>query len=240
MARFPPPSREATALRRCATMANAPKVLDDDALRNVSATTVAHYERDPQGFWNATRDHDVSQNRDALLAALGQSERLSPPYRILDLGCGPGRDTAYFASLGHTAIGLDGCSSFVEMAHAHSGCEVWHQDFLALELPAANFDGVFANASLFHVPRQEIARVARELHASLRPRGVLFFSNPRAMEQEEHEGFRGDRYGLYMDLGGWRNVFDSTGFDEVEHFYRPTNKPRAEQPWLAMVWRRRD
>src|SRR5207248_212496 len=107
-------------------------------------------------------------NRDALLDALGGPG----PWSILDLGCGPGRDLAAFAALGHEAIGLDGCAAFVEMARAHTGCEVWQQDFLALALPPARFDGIFANASLFHVPTQELPRVLGELRAALRPRGV--------------------------------------------------------------------
>jgi SAM-dependent methyltransferase len=55
--------------------------------------------------------------------------------------------------------------------HAHSGCEVWQQDFLKLDLPRGRFDGVVANAAVFHVPSQELPRVLRELHASLKPGG---------------------------------------------------------------------
>ena len=49
-------------------------------------------------------------------------------------------------------MGLDGAEAFVRMARQGTGAEVWHQDFLALDLPAETFDGVFANATLFHVP----------------------------------------------------------------------------------------
>src|SRR5271156_4692346 len=45
------------------------------------------------------------------------------------------------------------------MARVHSGCQVWQQDFLELDLPDGYFDGIFANASLFHVPSQELPRV---------------------------------------------------------------------------------
>ncbi len=65
------------------------------------------------------------------------------------------------------------------MARAQSGCEVFHQDFLAMNFPERRFDGVFANAALFHVPSQELPRVLGELRAALKPRGVLFSSNPR-------------------------------------------------------------
>jgi SAM-dependent methyltransferase len=149
--------------------------LSGDELARISALTLAHYQDCAEDFRAGTRDHDVSQNIAALLAQI-QATTL---YQILDFGCGPGRDLRTFSAMGHSAVGLDGCPRFVEMARADSGCEVWLQDFLALDLPEARFDGIFANAVLFHIPSQELPRVLRQLYASLKPGGVLFSSNPR-------------------------------------------------------------
>src|SRR5690606_28286213 len=132
-------------------------------------------------------------------------------------------------------VGLDGSTELAAIARAHSGCEVWVQDFLALQLPAGHFDGVFANASLFHVPRSELPRVLRALHATLRPEGVLFSSIPRGSNEE---GWNGGRYGVYHDLASWRRFLQDAGFEELEHYYRPAGLPIAQQPWLASVWRR--
>jgi SAM-dependent methyltransferase len=121
------------------------------------------------------------------------------------------------------------------MAREHSGCEVIEQDFLALDLPGARFDGVFANAVLFHVPRQELPRVLGQLHATLKANGVLFSSNPRGNGEE---GWNGDRYGAFHDWESWRRVMTSAGFVELTHFYRPPGLPREQQPWLASVWRK--
>ena len=136
-------------------------------LESIERTTLAHYNERAAEFRDGTRDHDVSQNIDALLRHIEGV----PPFSILDFGCGPGRDLQRFVALGHRPVGLDGAERFVEMARAASGCEVWHQHFLALQLPAGRFDGVFANASLFHVPAQELPRVLAELRATLKPRG---------------------------------------------------------------------
>src|SRR5258706_9091954 len=95
----------------------------------------------------------------------------NPPFTILDFGCGPGRDLKAFKDLGHEPVGLEGSARFAAMAREFSGCEVLEQDFLSLELPAARFDGVFANASLFHVPGRELPRVLGEVHATLKPDG---------------------------------------------------------------------
>ena len=81
-------------------------------------------------------------------------------------------------------VGLDGCPEFVAMAQAVSGCEVWQQDLLAMTLPAASFDGVFANAVLFHVPSRALPVVLDGLHAALKPGGVLLVSNPRGQDEE--------------------------------------------------------
>ena len=123
------------------------------------------------------------------------------------------------------------------MARAHSGCEVWQQDFLKLELPERHFDGVFANAALFHVPRQELPRVLLELYAALKPSGVLFSSNPHGHNEE---GWGGGRYAVYHDLDTWRSYMSAAGFVEINHYYRPAGLPRERQPWLASVWRRSD
>ena len=202
-----------------------------DDLRRIARVTLDNYDGHAEQFWAGTRDHDVSQNTTALLAHLEGPG----PFSILDLGCGPGRDLATFRARGHEAIGLDGAPRFVEMARAHAGCEVWQQDFLALDLPPARFDGVFANASLFHVPRTELPRVLREIHVTLRPRGVLFASNPRGRNTE---GWQGERYGVWHDLPTWTEVVTAAGFTLLDHYYRPPGLPRAEQPWLATVWRK--
>lgn len=197
----------------------------------VSARTLDHYDQRAREFWEGTRDHDVRQNIEALLRHM----RGDPPLRILDFGCGPGRDLAAFRALGHEAVGLDGSAQFAAMARAHSGCEVWQQDFLALDLPDGHFDGVFANASLFHVPSAQLPRVLAELHATLKAGGVLFASNPRGNNEE---GWSGGRYGVYHELEAWRGFLVAAGFVELEHYYRPEGLPRERQPWLATVWRK--
>ena len=121
------------------------------------------------------------------------------------------------------------------MAREHSGCEVWEQDFLALNLPAETFDGIFANASLFHVPCQALPRVLGELNATLKPEGVLFTSNPRG---DNEEGWNRGRYGAYHDLESWQAFVEAAAFTELEHYYRPTGLPIEQQPWLAGVWRK--
>jgi len=201
-------------------------------LEELSRRTLAHYQQNAASFWEGTRDHDVSQNIDALLAALGGE----PGRRILDFGCGPGRDLIELRRRGHDPVGLDGCEAFVEMARALSGALVLHQQFLAVDLPHEHFHGVFANASLFHVPVQELPHVLHALWSCLLPGGVLFCSNPRG---DNREGYSGERYGAYHDEERWLRMVTLAGFDIIDRYHRPQGLPCAQQPWFCTVWRKR-
>ena len=212
-------------------MAGPPALPDSDDMAGIARVTLDHYDRQAASFWEGTRDHDVRQNIDALLARI----EAAPPLTLLDFGCGPGRDLRTLASLGHIAIGLEGAARFVAMARAYSGCDVWQQDFLHLDLPPERFDGIFANAALFHVPTAALSRVLGELRATLKPRGVLFASNPHGHDEE---GWNRGRYGAYHEPATWSGYVTRAGFVLLDQYYRPAGLPRAEQPWLATVWRK--
>ena len=122
------------------------------------------------------------------------------------------------------------------MAKANSSCPVLHQSFLSLDLPDLAFDGIFANASMFHIPSQELPRVLRELHSALRAGGILFTSNPRGST----EGWSGERYGHFLEYEASESYLHAAGFRVLEHYYRPAGAPRAAQPWLAIVSQKRN
>ncbi len=72
----------------------------NDLLRDIAVRTIAHYDEHAEGFWQGTKDHDVTQNYQAFLSAMPKGR----PLDILDFGCGPGRDLLYFKQLGHVAF----------------------------------------------------------------------------------------------------------------------------------------
>jgi SAM-dependent methyltransferase len=203
------------------------EIKESNTFEQISHRTLSHYESVAQDFWEGTRDHDVTQNIEALLNALPREKSL----KILDFGCGPGRDLHFFKKLGHEPTGLDGCATFCEMAANYSSCPVMHQDFLKLDLPIGKFDGVFANASLFHIPNSHFTPVLKQLGKSLKPGGILFSSNPRGTS----EGWNGNRYGYYVELESYVEHLKDSGFKLLNHYYRPIGKPRKEQPWLATI-----
>jgi SAM-dependent methyltransferase len=201
-------------------------------LVEIEKLNIAHYDENAESFRIGTKDHDVSQNIAALLDALPKEKTLD----ILDFGCGPGRDMCVFKSMGHRPVGLDGSKEFCKMAVKQSGCPTLNQQFLKLELEENRYDGIFANASLFTVPSQELPRVLKELHSALRKDGILFSSNPRG----NAEGWQGQRYGHYMEFEASETFLQQSGFKIIKHFYRPEGIPREHQPWLAIVSQRQE
>jgi len=194
-------------------------------------STIEYYDNNADRFWSGTRDHDVTQNYASFLDALPKDKNL----RILDFGCGPGRDLAYFKKLGHDPVGLDGSERFASMARHFAECDVWVQDFAALDLPNEDFDGIFANASLFHVPNLVIHTVLEQLFCAIRSGGALFCSNPRGNGEESYAN---GRYGVYYSENDWLDLGKQAGFSLIAQYYRPKGLPREQQPWFATVWRK--
>mgnify|MGYP000072444320 CR=1 FL=1 len=206
--------------------------IDIIELDEIERITILHYEENAESFYLGTKYHDVSQNINAFLSVLPKGKKLD----ILELGCGPGRDLCVFKSMGHRTTGLDGCEKFCKMAIEQSGCKILNQQFLKLDLKDNSYDGIFANASLFHVPSKELIRVLRELRSSLRKNGILFSSNPRGVK----EGWNGKRFVNYMELESSQLYLKNSGFKILHHYYRPEGKPINEQPWLAIVSQREE
>ena len=210
-------------------MPNLKNILDESEL--ISQKNIGHYDQNAVSYDEGTQGHDVSQNIDALLRAI----KAKPPFHLLDFGCGPGRDLQTFTKLGHIAIGLEGSQRAAQIARMKSGCEILVQDFFNLSLPDNTFDGIFANASLFHIPNNLLPNVLSNLWACLKSNGILFSSNPRGNNEE---CWFGDRFGSYHDLESWRSFMTAARFTEIEYFYRPTGLPIEQQPWLASVWKK--
>jgi SAM-dependent methyltransferase len=192
--------------------------------------TIAEYQATAASFRAGTWDHDVSQNRDALVAALPRH-----PGKILDVGCGPGRDLLAFQQQGHTVVGLDATPAFVVMAQQTVGCEVWQQSFLSLDLPPATFDGIFANAALIHVPQAEMVRVLQDLHRALVPQGAIVLSMCRGAGEGYVARPTGYRYVAGWEFATLAPCLEQAGFTILHHYYRPPGLPLAQQNWLAIV-----
>lgn len=199
--------------------------------REISRLTIAAYDRMAEDYAQETHSRDRSADYALLLRHLDRDG----PLDVLDLGCGPGHDLAYFRRAGYRAVGIEGAAEFVAMAKKRSGCSVSQQDLLALELPPAQFDCIFASASLFHIPPDSLPKLLATIEQALRPGGVLFTMNPRGQNQQ---GWIGDRFCTYLRLPTWRRYMRAAGLTYLAHEYRPVGVARRRQQWISAVWRR--
>lgn len=195
--------------------------------------TIAEYQLTAEDYRIGTWHHDVSQNREALIATMNNSKG-----RILDLGCGSGRDLLAFQEMGYQVTGLDATPAFVEMSKQVAGCEVWQQSFLSLDLPSNSFDGIFANASLIHVPSAEMVRVLQQLHQTLSKNGILLMSMVRGDREGFSERPTGYRYVTGWEYASLKPKLEAAKFQILHHYYRPQGVPIEECSWLVMVARK--
>lgn len=151
---------------------------------------MAYYRRHAQAYADATRDVDMLPLYTRFLQLLPERAR------VLDAGCGSGRDTLAFQRAGHQVAAFDASPELAQLASKHTGVTVCVADFLnlsdttSLGVPAGvRFDGIWACASLLHVAEADQAQAWARLWAWLAPGGVMYASYKLG------EGERGDALG---------------------------------------------
>ena len=143
--------------------------------------TLNFYDNNAEQFAANTLDVDMSPVYERFLAALPQAGR------ILDAGCGAGRDVAAFLKLGYQVEAFDASAKLVEIAREVSGIDIQHSTFLAYE-SEQRFAGIWACASLVHVPVAQMTGTLRHLGQFLQPQGVLYASFKYGEGNTERDG----------------------------------------------------
>jgi SAM-dependent methyltransferase len=174
-------------------------------------STVRYYDSSADDYAALTAKIDTSERTEHFLALL------PPAARILDAGCGAGRDLAQFRARGMTAVGLDLSPKLAEFARRHSGCKVVVGD-LAAPPTLGKFDGIWAMASLLHIDRTRIGVALGALRAMLHPGGVLFSSVKRG--RGEVVDATGRWFTLY-DEDLWSTQLAGAGFEIHEIIGEP-------------------
>lgn len=164
----------------------------------VTQSTVANYTGRAESFrqWAfSTEAAAASGARNVFLEQLQRTFPRQEKLRILDAGCGPGRDLLAFCALGHVAEGLEPCKELAVDAQRASRAVVHCIDFQGAGKAALGpFHGIFCLASLFHVPRRELREVLQVLLGMLVEGGVILTTLPAGVDED---GPGGD--------GRWRN-----------------------------------
>ena len=214
-------------------------------IRVACAATIADYAAVAQSYSDGNANHDVSQNIQAAIRGC------PGPLDVLDLGCAGGRDACTFAANGHRVVAVAGSLAFARLTQqatsareVSSQVEVICSSIYDLELGDRKFDVVFANAVLFHLPSAALSVVLARIATALKPdTGIFFASNAHGFGRDQEGWVRGRTmhtrsYVSWLSEATWTRMCKEAGLTLVEKFYRPPNRPRAQQPFLATAWKR--
>lgn len=191
--------------------------------------TLSYYNNAAKSFIEGTIDTDLSELRQRFLDYLPASAH------ILDLGCGSGRDSKAFLDMGYTVTAMDGSLECCKLASDYIGQEVLCKTFEELDFDQA-FDGIWACASLLHVPYGELAGIFKKITKALKPGGVLYAS----FKYGEFEGGRNGRY--FTDLNEVRLKVLLEAVDSlkiIETFVTgDVRDGRDGETWLNVIMRK--
>jgi 2-polyprenyl-3-methyl-5-hydroxy-6-metoxy-1,4-benzoquinol methylase len=145
--------------------------------------SIEYYDTNAVKYFEETVNIDMQECWELFTA------RLPEGASILDMGCGSGRDSAYFISCGYDVTAMDASEEMCDLASIHIGQDVLHLSFAEMDFNQV-FDGIWACASLVHVPGEEIEAIITKVINSLKINGVLFMS----FHYGDYEGEREGRY----------------------------------------------
>lgn len=140
-----------------------------------------YYDDNAKVFFESTYDLDMKSLYNPFLI------RIPKISKILDLGCGPGRDASYFKKLGHSVIAIDSSIELARIAKEKMGVDVEVRDFFSVD-NCEEFDGIWACASLLHVPKKDLPRLFAKLEYALKPSGTVYCSFKYGDNDSERNG----------------------------------------------------
>ena len=153
----------------------------------MGSTTLDYYDHNAEGFAAGTLDVKFTAIQDRFLGYL------APGALILDFGCGSGRDSRYFLSKGFNVEACDGSAQMVKIAEKTAGIPVKQMLFDELS-EVERYDGIFACASILHVPFKALPDIFRRLKRAVKRDGIIYVS----FKYGDYEGERNGRY--FTDL----------------------------------------
>ena len=184
-----------------------------------------YYDLNGEDFFKDTANVDMSEHYSEFLKFF--SENAS----ILDAGCGSGRDSLNFKNLGFEVTSIDGSKKMCELASEYLKSKVLHMQFQEIEFDN-HFDGIWASASLLHVPSSEIEDVLKRLHKSLKKDGIIYAS----FKYGDFEGQRNGRYFNDLTENTAQKLFEKNDFEVIKTWITHDGwKGRESERWVNIL-----
>ena len=191
--------------------------------------TIDYYNENAKKFIDGTVSVDFKHIQDMFLDLLPEKAR------ILDFGCGSGRDTKYFLEQGHIVDATDGSVKLCKAASEYTGITVKHMLFQELD-EKEMFDGIWACASILHVKRVELPDIIRKMSAATKANGIIYLS----FKYGDFEGERNGRYFTDMTEESMKKFLMEFPELKVEKQWitGDVRAGRGDERWLNMILRK--
>ena len=188
--------------------------------------TLKYYNENAQSFASGTVSVKFTEVQDKFL------EKLNPDAYILDFGCGAGRDTKYFLSRGYQVDAIDGLEQLCRIASEYTGIKVRQMLFQELD-EKEKYDGIWACASILHLPKKQLREVLENMYAALKSEGWIYTS----FKYGEFEGERNGRYFTDFTTDTFKDfIHDMHGLKIEDHWITGDVRPgRGEEKWLNLL-----
>ncbi|MBQ9562209.1 MAG: class I SAM-dependent methyltransferase [Lachnospiraceae bacterium] len=199
-------------------------------MKDTKDVTLAYYAENAEAFAQGTVSADMQAKREEFLREIPAGGR------ILDFGCGSGRDAKAFLEMGYAVDASDGSEELCEYARAYTGIDVRCSRFEELCAQEA-YDGIWACSSILHLPREELRKVMERIRDALVPGGVLYSSFRFGL----YEGMRGGRYYTDFTEMSFREFLEEIpGLEEIRMWMTNDVRPgRQDDLWLNILLKRR-
>ena len=188
--------------------------------------TLKYYNENAQSFASGTVSVKFTEVQDKFL------EKLNSDVYILDFGCGAGRDTKYFLSRGYQVDAVDGSEQLCRIASEYTGIKVRQMLFQELD-EKEKYDGIWACASILHLPKKQLREVLKNMYAALKSKGWIYTS----FKYGEFEGERNGRYFTDFTTDTFKDfIHDMHGLKIEEQWITGDVRPgRGEEKWLNLL-----
>ena len=198
-------------------------------MTNTEQTTIEYYNQRSEQFTSTTVDLEFSDIQDRFLKYLPEGSL------ILDYGCGAGRDSRYFIQKGYSVEAIDGSAEMVRIASKTAGIPVKQMLFGDLE-ETEKYDGIWACASILHVPFAQMADIYNRMYRALKENGILYVS----YKYGDFEGLRNSRYFTDFTEEKFADFLKTVpALTVLEQWVSGDARPgRSEEKWLNVILRK--
>lgn len=198
-------------------------------MNDMTDQTLNYYNEKSELFVNDTAELEFSDIQDSFLKYLEKGSL------ILDFGCGSGRDSRYFLKRGYQVEAVDGSHEMVKIASKLTGLNVKQMLFNELD-EYEKYDGIFACASILHVPYTELSDIFRRLKKAVKKNGFIYVS----FKYGEYEGYRNGRYFTDLNEERFQNILNEVqGLSIIEEtITSDARKGRENEKWLNVILRK--